>query len=136
MEKLGQPERMAQGEFGEDDLDGGPPGLEDELGDELGEEGDECIECDKGELRELLEAVEMGEMGAEEAFDKLCAGDEEGLEDELGGELGGPMDDLGGGGGMDDLGGGGGGGLGDEFRMESVQRIANLLTEDPDIFSS
>ena len=143
MGKLGDPARkMAQGAFGEDDLDMGPPGLEDELGDGLEDEGlgdelgdeEDSVECSKAELQELLSAVEMGETSAEEAFDQLCAGgcDEglDGLGDEggLGDELGGLGDELGGGG-LDSP-------VGGLDPMESITRIANLLTEDPDIFSS
>jgi hypothetical protein len=139
MERLGDPAtKLAQGAFGEDDLDMGPPDDElggEGLGDELGEEED-SVECSKGELRELLDAVEMGEKSAEEAFDQLCMGGEEecGMgADELG-------DELGGGGGMDDLGGldspVGGVSAGPGLELEDVQRIASILTEDPDIFSS
>ena len=142
MDKLGDPaKKMSQGAFGEDDLDMGPPGMEDEL-DDLGGEGledeeGESVECSKAELQELLSAVEMGETSAEEAFDQLCVGDcdEEGL-----GELGDELGDEGGLG--DELGGLGGpvGGVGPGPEvMESVSRIskiARLLTEDPDIFRS
>lgn len=138
-------EKLAQGAFGEaeDDLDM-PPGMDDDLGgdmdDDLGGdldddlEGGGTVECSKDELRDLLSEVEMGEKSADEAFDQLCSAGECGDMDDL---EGGDLDDLGG----DDLGGdvldGPVGGLspGDDV-LEGVQRIASLLTDDPDIFTS
>jgi hypothetical protein len=126
----------AAGPMGEDDFDmGGPPedlggeGLGDEL-DGLGEEGlegeEDCVSCDKNMLQELLSAVEAGETSAEAAFEQLCADtEEEGLEGLEGLEDEGSMGDMGGLG-MD---------MGGPMEcMEDVQKIANLITEDPDIF--
>jgi hypothetical protein len=141
---------VAGGPMGEDDLDMGPPGMDDDPMDgmgmdddpmggmgEEGEEESECVECGKDELRSLLDEVEMGEKSAEEAFDQLCSADmddmdmdDEGLEDALGMDDD-PMDPMGAmAGSGDDH---GMGGLGE--CMESVQRIANLITEDPDILN-
>ena len=136
------------GPMGEDDLDLGPPGLDDEAGgpmddpmhddmddleDDLDGEDSECVKCDRGELRQLLDQVEMGEMSAEEAFKQLSSGGD----DELGlpGDESEPMGDAMGG--MGEMGGPGAGngmdlgGLG----LEGIRHIANMLTDDPDIFS-
>jgi hypothetical protein len=107
-----------------DDMGGDDMGMGDEMGDDM---GSEMLEVDSTQLRELLDAVEMGEKSADEAYEECCASGEEDLgelEDDMGGDdMGGPpMDDMSG---LDDLG----------ECMESVDRIASMLTEDPDVFN-
>lgn len=119
-------------------------GLGDEdLGDEgLDAEGD-MQEVSLTTLRRVLDAVERGEMSADEAYDECCGGGADlGADEDLGADdldLGGDDElmsadeelDL-----DDDL------DLGDEDLgesynecLESVDRIASMLTEDPDIFT-
>lgn len=107
---------MDEEEFGlEDNMEG--PG--EELMDMPSSEEDDmmgcedCVECNRDELRDVLEAVEMGELSAEEAFEQLNGGEEMSLDDAVGSI--GPEDDV-----YDEC-------------MENVQRIANLITDDPDI---
>lgn len=129
--------------MGEDGLDlGGPPedlggGLGDDgLGDELGGDslGDELsdggmVEVDGETLRQLLDDVEAGAKTADEAYDECCGGGGEeelgGLDDELGGdEL--ESEGLGMGAVASECGG--------MYEGVDVNQIANMLTDDPDIF--
>lgn len=146
-EFMGADEELDMG--AEDELEGledeglGDPGLDMDLGDAGGEGESDLKEVDLTVLRSLLDEVERGELTADEAYDQCC-GDAEG------GDLGGLADELDGmpsssspprsSGGGEEL-----AGLDDDDMdmgrgkfsecMESVQRIANMLTEDPDIFS-
>ena len=122
-------EKMAEGAFGEDDMDMGPPGMDDmdmddmDMDDEGELEEDESVSCDKGDLRRILDAVEMGEQSADEAFDELCGE----MMDDMDMDM--PMDDMDmGSPDMDDM-------SMEEACMESVQFIASLITDDPDILS-
>ena len=145
--------------LGDEDMDmdmDEEPGLEDDgfdlgLDDEGPMEEENLGEVDLTALRRVLDEVEAGDKTADEAYDECCgedsgadmlSGDDLDLgEDDLGGELG---DDMG----MDDmdfdLEDDDGMGMDDELmpesrgvRMEceSIDRIANMLTEDPDIFN-
>lgn len=111
----------AGGAGGMDDM-----GMEDEM--DMEDELEEKVEVDPSLLRQLLSDVEMGEKTADEAYDECCGGGEEDLGgmDELGGDDFGGMDDV-----EEGL-----GGLGSYGEcMEGVDRIAKMLTEDPDVFN-
>lgn len=103
------PEMMASGALDEEEVI--PNDLEDDLEDDM------SVTCNKDELQEVLNAVEIGEKSAEEAFSQLC--DEGGcMDDDMDVDMDVDMD-------IEDE-------VYDEC-MESVSRIASMLTEDPDV---
>jgi hypothetical protein len=154
---MGDDEELDMSDVGSDMDDMGD--LEDEdLGDledeDLGDLEDEDLgdlqEVDLAVLRRVLEEVESGEKTAEEAYEECCGegtGNVPGLETDLNdlesdlGDLESDVDDLESDEGLEDdrlgleddrL------GLEDKSYsecMESVKRIANMLTEDPDVFT-
>lgn len=133
MDDLGGEEDMPMDMGGEDEgLEDMDMGMGDELGDEM---GGEMVEVDKGTLEDVMNQVADGTMSVEDAMDQCCGdsmGDDMGMGDELGDEgmdLG-DEEDMG----MeDDM-----GGLGDEEAgppMENINKIAKMLTDDPDLFN-
>ena len=137
-ELMGSSEELDMGEPGLEDI-GGEEDLGMGLGDEegLGDEGSDLQEVDTTVLRRVLDEVESGQKSADEAYDECCGeGMDMGAED-MGGMDDMGMDDMD----MDDMGGEEDLDLGEEAPMQSysecmenVTRIANMLTEDPDIF--
>lgn len=136
---LGMGDEMDMG--GDDlglDVDDEDAGLDADMdmGDEM---GGEMVEVDKGQLESVMQQVADGTMSVEDAMNECCP--------EMGGDdldLGGDMDmgdEMGG----DDLGGGldMGGEEEDEAALadgvgmecENIDRIADLITDDPDIFN-
>lgn len=119
---------------------GGDEGLGDEgldgLADDLGGE-EESVTCSRADLQDVLQQVSDGLMSVDDAVAKLAspAGDDLGVGDlppiegeggDLGGaDLGGEGDDL-------DM---GGEAEKPSFMEERVSKIANLITEDPDVFT-
>lgn len=88
-----------------------------DLGPDLEDQAN-MVEVDREELRKVLSDVEMGEVSADEAYENLCGGCDDGdmgLDSDL--DMGDDMDD-------EMLG---------EVDFCSVNRIANMLTEDPDV---
>jgi len=114
---------------GEDDLDLDGGSLDDELG------GDDMVEVDSETLRQILDDVEAGAKSADEAWEACCGnaeeelGDEMGMGDEIGGEPG--LDDLE----SESMGMGGiASECGGVYEGVDVNRIASMLTDDPDVF--
>jgi hypothetical protein len=119
-----------------------------------GDEDEDQVSVSRSELRSLLDEVSSGELSAEEAFQQCCGEGVESPMDPMGPEdddtgmgdmdFGGDDDDTGMGdmddnpfaeaggscgmGSSRDMGRGRGGGM-----WESIDRIASMLTEDPDI---
>jgi hypothetical protein len=148
-EMMGADEELDLGGGGLDDVGD----LDDDLGGDdlggldLGEEdpgAEDLQEVDMNKARRLLDEVESGEKSADQAMEELSGGgdlpaddlggDELDLGDELADEGPGLEDE---GPGLEDEGldlGGDEGSFGECY--ESVQRIASMLTDDPDIFRS
>jgi len=144
------------GDLGGDDLDMGDDSMvgdlddagmgDDMMGDDMGM-GGEPVSVDKETLRGLLDQVASGELTVEDALAQCCGDDmgmdddmamgmdDMGMDDDLGGDMGG--DDLSMAGDMEPAGGedvdmGGG----EDNPMENiVRRVANMITDDPDIFA-
>tara|TARA_R100001244_G_scaffold25113_4_gene25585 strand:+ start:51901 stop:52395 length:495 start_codon:yes stop_codon:yes gene_type:complete len=134
---------LDMGDEGDDDMDlGGDEGGLDlggdeemgDMGDDLGAEEEESVTCTRQEFEDaVMSAVDS-------AWGALAGGGDEGGLDLGGDEMGGleadgdaalDLDDTEEG--LDDF--GGGEEVAGECYGESVNRIANLLTEDPDVFS-
>ena len=130
----------AEDDFGGPDMDMddaiGGVGEDDDLDDmddmdDMGDDDDETVTCKKSELRDALERLEQGECTVDECMEELCAAGALDADEEDGLDLGDDMDDD-----MDmDM---GGPDLDDDpfdECMESVKRIAGMLTDDPDILA-
>jgi hypothetical protein len=137
------------GDMGDDSMVGDMDDMgmgDDMMGDDMGM-GGEPVSVDKETLRGLFDQVASGELSVEDAISQCCgdAGgmDDMGMGDDMGMDAG--MDDMGGG---DDLSMAGeldggadaavdmGGGEDDMPPMENiVRRVADMITDDPDIFA-